>query len=72
MYNSLKVATAIPCYKVEQTLEQVVQGLPAFVDCIVLTTARPTAPRPSLTSWHPATPVSSPFTTRRTWALEEQ
>ncbi|MBP3762826.1 MAG: glycosyltransferase family 2 protein [Bacteroidales bacterium] len=30
------MATAIPCYKVEQTLEQVVQGLPAFVDCIVL------------------------------------
>ena len=36
MHNDLKIAVAIPCYKVEQHLEQVVQGLPAFVDTILL------------------------------------
>lgn len=36
MYNGLKIAVAIPCYKVEQHLEQVVQGLPPFVDSILL------------------------------------
>ena len=33
---SLKIAVAIPCYKVEQHLEQVVRGLPAFVDTVLL------------------------------------
>lgn len=36
MYNDLSIAVAIPCYKVEQHLEQVFQGLPAFVDIILL------------------------------------
>lgn len=36
MYNDLKIAVAIPCYKVEQHLEQVVSGLPPFVDTILL------------------------------------
>ena len=33
---SLKIAVAIPCYKVEQHLEHVVRGLPAFVDTVLL------------------------------------
>lgn len=36
MHNNLKIAVAIPCYKVEQHLQQVVAGLPAFVDTILL------------------------------------
>lgn len=36
MYEEQKIAVAIPCYKVEQHLERVVQGLPAFVDIIIL------------------------------------
>ncbi|MGX8714090.1 MAG: glycosyltransferase family 2 protein, partial [bacterium] len=36
MHNNLKIAVAIPCYKVEQHLQQVVAGLPAFVDSILL------------------------------------
>lgn len=36
MYNNLKIAVAIPCYKVEQHLQQVVAGLPDFVDSILL------------------------------------
>ena len=36
MYNDLKIAVAIPCYKVEQHLQQVVAGLPDFIDIILL------------------------------------
>ena len=36
MYYDLKIAVAIPCYKVEQHLKQVVSGLPPFVDSILL------------------------------------
>ena len=36
MHNNLKIAVAIPCYKVEQHLQQVVAGLPDFVDSILL------------------------------------
>ena len=36
MYNDLKIAVAIPCYKVEQHLRQVVAELPAFIDTILL------------------------------------
>ncbi|MBR4773729.1 MAG: glycosyltransferase family 2 protein, partial [Bacteroidales bacterium] len=36
MYNDLKIAVAIPCYKVEQHLKQVVSGLPPFVDSVLL------------------------------------
>lgn len=36
MLNGLKIAVAIPCYKVEQHLSQVVAGLPPFVDRIML------------------------------------
>jgi glycosyltransferase involved in cell wall biosynthesis len=36
MHNNLKIAVAIPCYKVEQHLQQVVAGLPAFIDSILL------------------------------------
>ena len=36
MHNNLKIAVAIPCYKVEQHLPQVVAGLPGFVDSILL------------------------------------
>lgn len=36
MKGNKKIAVAIPCYKVEQHLEQVVQGLPGFVDSILL------------------------------------
>ena len=36
MHNNLKIAVAIPCYKVEQHLQQVVAGLPGFVDTILL------------------------------------
>ena len=36
MHKGLTIAVAIPCYKVEQHLEQVVQGLPGFVDRILL------------------------------------
>lgn len=36
MYNQQKIAVAIPCYKVEQHLEQVIVGIPAFVDTILL------------------------------------
>lgn len=36
MLNNLKIAVAIPCYKVEQHLQQVVAGLPDFVDSIIL------------------------------------
>ena len=36
MYNQQKIAVAIPCYKVEQHLEQVVAGIPDFVDNILL------------------------------------
>lgn len=36
MLNNLKIAVAIPCYKVEQHLQQVVTGLPDFVDSIIL------------------------------------
>ena len=36
MYKEMTIAVAIPCYKVEQHLEQVVQGLPAFVDKVLL------------------------------------
>ncbi len=36
MFNGQKIAVAIPCYKVEQHLQQVVAGLPAFVDTILL------------------------------------
>lgn len=36
MYNEQKIAVAIPCYKVEQHLEQVVSGLPPLVDIILL------------------------------------
>ena len=35
MYNNLKIAVAIPCYKVEQHLDNVVQMLPDFVDTIL-------------------------------------
>lgn len=36
MLNNLSVTVAIPCYNVEQHLEQVVSGLPPFVDSILL------------------------------------
>ena len=36
MHSNLKIAVAIPCYKVEQHLEQVVLGLPLFVDTVLL------------------------------------
>lgn len=36
MLNNRKIAIAIPCYKVEQHLPQVVAGLPDFVDSILL------------------------------------
>ena len=36
MLDQLKIAVAIPCYKVEQHLPQVVAGLPPFVDSILL------------------------------------
>lgn len=36
MLNNRKIAIAIPCYKVEQHLPQVVAGLPGFVDSILL------------------------------------
>lgn len=36
MLNNNKIAIAIPCYKVEQHLPQVVAGLPDFVDSILL------------------------------------
>lgn len=36
MYKEQKIAVAIPCYKVEQHLEQVVSGLPPFIDSILL------------------------------------
>lgn len=36
MLNNNKIAIAIPCYKVEQHLPQVVAGLPGFVDSILL------------------------------------
>lgn len=36
MLNNNKIAVAIPCYKVEQHLQQVVAGLPDFVDSILL------------------------------------
>ena len=36
MYNGQKIAVAIPCYKVEQHLEQVVSGLPPLIDSILL------------------------------------
>lgn len=36
MLNNLTIAVAIPCYKVEQHLQQVVAGLPDFVDSILL------------------------------------
>ena len=36
MYNGQKIAVAIPCYKVEQHLQQVIAGLPPFIDSILL------------------------------------
>lgn len=36
MYKEQKIAVAIPCYKVEQHLEQVVSGLPPLIDIIML------------------------------------
>ena len=36
MFNDQKIAVAIPCYKVEQHLQQVVAGLPDFIDIILL------------------------------------
>ena len=36
MYKEQKIAVAIPCYKVEQHLEQVVSGLPPLIDIILL------------------------------------
>lgn len=36
MLNNLNIAVAIPCYKVEQFLPQVVAGLPSFLDYIIL------------------------------------
>ncbi len=36
MHNNLNIAVAIPCYKVEQHLQQVVAGLPDFIDHIIL------------------------------------
>ena len=36
MKDGKKIAVAIPCYKVEQHLRQVVAGLPPFVDSILL------------------------------------
>lgn len=36
MLNNLNIAVAIPCYKVEQHLQQVVAGLPDFIDSILL------------------------------------
>ena len=36
MYNNLIIAVAIPCYKVEQHLRQVVAGIPDFIDNILL------------------------------------
>lgn len=36
MYNGQKIAVAIPCYKVEQHLQQVVSGLPPLIDIILL------------------------------------
>ena len=36
MEDGKNIAVAIPCYKVEQHLEQVVQGLPTFINHIVL------------------------------------
>ena len=36
MLKNAKIAVAIPCYKVEQHLQQVVAGLPDFVDSILL------------------------------------
>lgn len=36
MHNQQKIAVAIPCYKVEPHLEQVVAGIPDFVDTILL------------------------------------
>ena len=36
MYNNLNITVAIPCYKVEQHLRQVVAGIPDFIDNILL------------------------------------
>ena len=36
MNDNLKIAVAIPCYKVEQHLQRVVAGLPDFVDYVLL------------------------------------
>lgn len=36
MKDGKNIAVAIPCYKVEQHLEEVVQGLPLFVDTVLL------------------------------------
>ena len=36
MYNNLNIAVAIPCYKVEQHLQQVVTGIPDYIDHILL------------------------------------
>ena len=36
MYKEQKIAVAIPCYKVEQHLKQVVSGLPPLIDIILL------------------------------------
>lgn len=36
MLDGLKIAVAIPCYKVEQHLPHVVAGLPSFVDHVLL------------------------------------
>lgn len=36
MYKEQKIAVAIPCYKVEQHLQQVIAGLPPFIDSILL------------------------------------
>ena len=36
MYNNLNIAVTIPCYKVAQHLQQVVAGIPAFIDNILL------------------------------------
>ena len=36
MYKEQKIAVAIPCYKVEQHLQQVVSGLPPLIDIILL------------------------------------
>ena len=36
MHNNLKIAVAIPCYKVEHHLRQVVAELPDFIDQVIL------------------------------------